>query len=147
MDTYVESFLKTGESFTRIDQFDGPLEDKFYIEGAIVCRIRGQQLLTLKHWDLVDQLWAYLIEPLITVSDGRVYDSCFPDQPLRLRLAPGTNDCVTVTIGDKSRTVRHDEIVATLSKGGEHFFREMKRLAPDDSANWDHQLERLQSLN
>ncbi|MFD2698983.1 hypothetical protein ACFSVM_00745 [Paenibacillus shunpengii] len=62
------------------------LLDFKYLNGAITLKYFQESLLDVTLWDLVDQLWAYIlnvIENLMNLGEGETY---FPDQPVKLRL-------------------------------------------------------------
>lgn len=146
MGTEIESFLKTNGSFVRVADFPGPIPDMDYVEGAIVCRIGGQDLLSTEHWDLVDQLWAYLVDGLTKICAGDEFDGFFPDQPLKLRLKLLSEYCVEVTIGDDIKRFDRSLLVTTLATGAQQFFNEMNRLAPDSADTWHRYLKESESL-
>ncbi|MEM8641179.1 MAG: hypothetical protein AAGG51_20540 [Cyanobacteria bacterium P01_G01_bin.54] len=84
----IHSFLKSGDAFILATDFDAELEDDFYIEGYIDITYGEQKILTAQDWDLVDQLWCYLIDGLAEVVRGNSFSTYFPDQPLEIALTP-----------------------------------------------------------
>ena len=111
-----------------------------------MCRIGGQDLLTMQHWDLVDQLWAYLVEAITRIHNDEEYDAFFPDQPLRLRLVPLSDYCIEVTVGQDSKRFDRHTLSLTLRLGAQHFFKEMERLVPEHSETWDRYLKEAAAL-
>ena len=75
--TKVQTYLRIRDEFVPIDQFRGILPDTFYIEGAIVLSLNGREIFQLKHYDLVDQLWAYIVDGLHAILEGKDYDVFF----------------------------------------------------------------------
>ncbi len=136
MSTLVETYLKIGDEFVPVKQFSGALPDDYYLDGAIYCRINDRDVLTLHHWDLVDQLWAYIIEGMLMIARGEDYDVYFPDQPLRLRLRLLSRRVVEVTVGGCSQKVDVHTLVRAMADGAVQFFTEMKRILPDASDTW-----------
>ena len=146
MSTSVESYLKIGDHFIPLKEYNGKLPDENYVQGAITCQIHDRQILTKAHWDLVDQLWAYVLEGLSRIKSGEEYNAFFPDQPLQLRFTPISTYCVEVTIGDESQRCDLHTFVNALAKGAVEFFNEMKRLLPSAYATWDKYLIDATSL-
>jgi len=146
MSTTVETYLKIDDKFILVDDYDGALPDEFYVEGAIRLEIAGQVILCEKHWDLVDQLWCYIVEGLGHLALGEVCDIGFPDQPLRFIVEPISDYCVEVIIGDESYRVDRQSFFGAMLEGAEKFFVAMKRLSPDASDTWERYLSEVKSL-
>jgi len=135
--TMIQTYFRIDNVFVPIEEFSGTLSDKDYIEGAIVCSINERELFQLKHYDLIDQLWAYVVEGLKKLLEGKEYDVYFPDQPLRLRFAVISPRCVEVSIGDESTRVDYDAFRSTLKHGALAFFAKMHELCPEASGTWE----------
>lgn len=146
MSTIVETYLKVGEHFIPLKEYTGTLPDENYIQGAVVCRINDRQILTTEHWDLVDQLWVYILLGLSRIKRGEGYDVFFPDQPLRLRFMPISAYCVEVTIGNECQRFDLHTFVTALAEGAVEFFKAMKRLLPSASETWDRYFLEATSL-
>jgi hypothetical protein len=135
--TFVESYFKIDDRFVPIGEFSGEFPDKDYIDGAIVLRIDGQDILTFEHWDLVDQLWCEISQGLGKLAKGQDADVPFPDQPLRLRFDWLSARCIRVTVGDESYDVDSTTFLSTMKRGAKEFFSRMKELLPEWSDTWD----------
>lgn len=146
MDTIVETYLKTGDAFTLIGKYSDTITDENYVEGAIRCVIAGQTILGQEHWDLVDQLWVYIVEGLVKLSRNEVYESSFPDQPLLLRLEPVSDYCVKVTIGEKAYNVDRKAFISVMKEGAVQFFDAFKQLCPASADTWDRYSNELKSI-
>jgi len=134
--TMIQTYFRVNDSFVPIEAFAGSITNKDYIEGAIVCSIYGRELFQLKHHDLIDQLWAYIVEGLCKLRDGKEYDVFFPDQPLRLRFKLISPSCVEVTIGDEINKVDYDAFRSTLKSGAVAFYAKMREIYPAESETW-----------
>ena len=132
----VKSYLKINEEFLDVSEYDGTVKDEDYIEGAIELQIGNKQILTLEHWDLVDQLWAYLLEAAGKIRLGDDYESCFPDQPLQLRLKPIGDYAVELTVGKTSTTVDKATLLEAFSEGAITFFERMANIVPRSKETW-----------
>lgn len=146
MSSVVNTYLKVDQKFIPISEYVGALPDKNYIEGAIICQIDNQDIFTMEHWDLVDQLWVYIVEGLTKLKQGLEYDSSFPDQPLRLRFRPISTHAIEVTVGNKCQIFNLDSLIVPLVEGAFHFFSSMKMILPELSNTWDRYLETLTEL-
>ncbi len=146
MKTYVESFFRINGEFVPVEHYTGALPDIDYIEGAIECRIGGQSLLGKENWDLVDQLWSYILQGLSALHKGEEYESCFPDQPLLLRFRIVSERSVEITVGESGSCVDRRVLVSTLAAGAITFFTSMLRIAPSLSESWSQDLSQARSL-
>ncbi|MCZ2341262.1 MAG: hypothetical protein LC104_05625 [Bacteroidales bacterium] len=146
MSNTIETYLKVNKQYVPVSEYTGTLPDKDYVEGAIHCRINGRDLFTLDHWDLVDQLWCYILEALTLTRQGSEYDSSFPDQPLRLRFKPLSSYAVEITVGDSSHKFDTETVMNCLAPGAVSFFTAMKRLAPEADDTWERYLSQANAL-
>lgn len=143
--TQVISYLKIDGHFVRVEECVGPLRDESYIEGAIECVIDGRSLLSLEHWDLVDQLWLYLLDGVESLQRGEAFECCFPDQPLLLRSTPIAGNWVEVTIGDRTQKFEQSRLVTLLVQGAIDFFEALSTIARH-GATWQAGLARSRGL-
>ncbi len=134
--TTVQTYFRINEDFIPIEKFSGQLPNKDYIEGAIVCNVSERELFQLKHYDLIDQLWAYILEGLSKLKDSKEYDAFFPDQPLRLGFRLVSERCVEVSIGDKITNVDYDSFRSTMKMGALAFFERMSEVCPEATETW-----------
>ncbi|HEX8916260.1 MAG TPA: hypothetical protein VF796_28175 [Humisphaera sp.] len=127
----VRSLLRSGKTFMPVDQYTGRIKDADYVEGAIELELRGVQVLGTDHWDLVDQLWCYLIAGLPAVLRGESFRTLFPDQPLELAVLPAAGDRVIVSVGGRrfdEAAVRRSEFVRQMALGGRAFLEALRRI-------------------
>src|SRR5690349_18605577 len=83
-----------------LETFQGRVDDPFYIYGVIHLCINGQPILTELSSDLVDQLWAYIINCAGDLARKESTFTGFPDQPLNLVFTVSTDDdTVAVKLG------------------------------------------------
>jgi hypothetical protein len=139
----IETLIKLGEEFVPVDELrEGP-PDPDYIEGAIVWEIDHQSLLTSRHWDLVDQLWAYIADGVDKLRHGLEFETYFPDQPLLLRFKRLNRHSIEVTIGRDRFVVHEAPFFASLTDGGSHFFSQMLKLLPQFESTWNCYMQLL----
>src|SRR5579872_1274763 len=97
----IKSLIKIDDKLVPIDEFEGPVVDPDYIEGAIDLTIDHKPILRRELVDYVDQLWAYLVDGLGEVVAGREFSTGYPDMPIDIVLLPqGSN--VNISVRSKS---------------------------------------------
>jgi hypothetical protein len=139
-----------------LETFRGRVNDPFYIYGVIDLRISGEQILSVEQWDLVDQLWAYIVDGACHLARGESFSTFFPDQPLELcfTLSPET-DSVTVNLryGVPERdtktpaaTLARQELVAGIVAAAEPVFKKLLAVAPDNRRGYESVLRRIETL-
>jgi len=145
--SYVHSYLKDGSVFVLANEWAKPLPDELYIEGAIDLVINGTRLLGFEDWDLVDQLWAYLLDGLFSVfKSGKPFEIFFPDQPLKLQLSRVTKHRINFSVGNHSANVSATSLLFVLAQGGQDFIKEITRLSPSSSASWSPYVDKCAVL-
>lgn len=138
--TDIKTYIKSGEAFIPIADYDGPIDEPFYIEGAIELVVGTTKLIDEALWDDVNHLWCYLVQGMASVMDGKDFSSFFPDQPIRLTLLPNLADR-TLTIVVKvdlsvSATTSLDEFASAFVCGGREFFAKLFALLPRREAEF-----------
>ena len=99
------------------------IDDFAYIEGAITIRSDEEYILDFRHWDLVDQLWVYLLhaayEMLTQKKEVKFY---FPDQPIEFKMKMVSDYAILLSVKGEKHVVNSKEFVEALLEGGQHFF-------------------------
>lgn len=54
----VRTLIRKDSNFVSIEEFNGIVSDKDYIEGAIIIEINHKTIFSTEHWDYVDQMWS-----------------------------------------------------------------------------------------
>jgi hypothetical protein len=129
-----------------IDDVSPPIPDVDYVEGAIVWTIQGVSLMSESQWDLVDQLWAYMIDGVIQLLDTGKFETYFPDQPLRLAFTARSGNRVEVAVGEEKNIVDREALVTSLADGGKRFFWRMKELVPKRNITWKRYLDKIEGV-
>ncbi|MBR4084275.1 MAG: hypothetical protein IKK33_08355 [Lachnospiraceae bacterium] len=108
--------LKSKVDLCYIDDFD-------YIEGAITICSDEKYILDFRHWDLVDQLWVYLLhatyEMLTQKKEVKFY---FPDQPIEFKMKLVSDYAILLSVKGEKHVVNSKEFLEALLDGGQHFF-------------------------
>ncbi|GFN34146.1 hypothetical protein [Paenibacillus xylaniclasticus] len=124
------------------------LLDFEYLNGAITLKYFEQSLLDITLWDLVDQLWAYIlnvIENLLNTGEGETY---FPDQPVKLRLKAISGDKVLYEIKANDYykvALPKNELIETLLDGADEFFKSMEAYFKG-KCNYQYEINKIASL-
>lgn len=122
----INSFVKVGSNFVNINLIKSKHEkfgDSMYIEGYIEWSVEGRVLMDKSHWDLIDQLWAYIVQGLESIFEGKRFSTLFPDQPLPLSFSKISSKFVKVEIGDTCHTLPVDIFYESLITGASEFWR------------------------
>lgn len=130
-----------------VEKFAGTIPDESYVEGWIDLKVDSQHILTSDHWDLIDQLWAYLVDGVTTIEhESDKWDTSFPDQPLRLALQRFPDGSLKVSLGESESTVSYRSFRNCIANGGLQFFQRLKDLMPDSSDVWEEYISRCKKL-
>ena len=146
--TKIESFIKSGDEFEPIEQFAGKIGDPQYIEGAIELSIGGKLVLDKSMWDYVDQLWAYLVEGLVSVCRDGKFFTYFPDQPIKLsfwRDSAGKKLAVEVEFDSKSLKTQTNfkEFATSMTNAANTFFTKLIDLVPANRKSYEAIIQKL----
>ena len=135
----VNTYLKNGDDFIPFQDFNYPIKDYEYIEGAIELIINGRELLSKSMWDYVDILWAYIIDGLKQLSEGKDFSTNFPDQPLGISVTHLHDNKLQVTVdchGKKSAVVDKYEFINALKAEARCFLAAMTDIVPRNNADY-----------
>ena len=125
------------------------MDDSFYIEGALELTINGINLISIEMWDCVDQLWAYLIDGLVSVNNKKIFTCYFPDQPIKVSFLPisNINIMVSVTCNKEKKTIiNKKEFLDAMQKSARHFLKYLVYIAPEEKENSERLLKELDSI-
>ncbi|MDN4526131.1 hypothetical protein [Fictibacillus fluitans] len=119
-----------------------------YLNGAIILKHLDEFLLNVDCWDLVDQLWAYILnvtESLISTGEGETY---FPDQPVKLKLKSISKDLVLYVLEADYRTkvvLPKKDLIDILLSGAADFFHAMEKTFKG-KCNYQYEIQKISSL-
>ncbi len=146
----IESYLKRPS--VKIDslvKLDCMPDD--YLEGVLYLEYNGSVFMDFTHWDIIDQLWAYmlnLIEDYIKTEKAEVY---FPDQPIKLKLSKVSKTLVLFSIVSNELiqlTLPKQEFFQSIVEAGEVFFTKLQEYFERalDYSNELRKIEKLKSM-
>lgn len=72
--------------------------DLNYVEGAISLKYFDSEIFGMENWDLIDQLWSYLVNMIISVREKGSAKTFFPDQPTRLEMSRIANNQILFSV-------------------------------------------------
>ncbi len=105
-----------------------------YVDGAIELVVGGVHVLGLRHWDVVDQLWAYIATALGNMLSSGHGSTLFPDQPIELSFTRESNEVVVGlrVPGEPPVLARADgaSLLRALCAEGIHFSERLIQLVP-----------------
>lgn len=143
----------TNRSYEPLETAGGQVPDPDYIKGIIELTIDGQEIITRAEWDLVDQLWAYIVHGGCELVRRRSFTTRFPDQPIELLFTVDVvTDSVTVElrypgIGRPAKVnVPRCEFIEAIAGAAEPVFRRLIDVAPANRDGYDAVLRQIESL-
>jgi hypothetical protein len=133
----IESYFcnSYGDDFVEVTpHVEYTFPDPRHVDGAIELTINGVAIFDKTMWDLVDQLWMYIVNMLEDMKQDDRADRMFPDQSLRFSFERVGDGLLKVTSfsSDVPRTavVEESRFIDALKKAGIPFFETMVRLNP-----------------
>ncbi|RZK00412.1 MAG: hypothetical protein EOO46_21115 [Flavobacterium sp.] len=118
--------------------------------------MNGKAIFDFSHYDLIDQLWAYLIQHFETVlgSASTTSSGSFPDQPLEIQVESVFKKTrLKIKLFDPIKTrqcvVETREFLPMFCAAGENFFEKMKVANPSFASAYEPltiQLKDLRSM-
>lgn len=148
----IKSYIKQDEKFIPINEFNDKLDDDFYIYGAIDLNIKGVELINLDMYDLVDQLWAYIINGILELENGKIeFKTNFPDQPLPMSFILNKNSNIITIITkpyDKNIEAKVDyrEFVKTICVSAKEFFDKLSKIEINKEVMSKDYLNKIEKL-
>ncbi|MEI4803816.1 hypothetical protein WAZ07_21775 [Bacillus sp. FJAT-51639] len=109
--------------------------DLDYLEGVIYLKYFDNIIMDFRYWDLVDQLWAYILDMIEEFLVNGTAETYFPDQPILLSFKSISKDYMLLSIDGnvkKSWTLPKQEFLNTLIVSAEEFFTEMTKIFSSD---------------
>jgi hypothetical protein len=145
-----EAIKKPNQYFIELDnekkltQFENKL-DFDYFNGAIVIKYFDQILMDLSLWDLVDQLWCYLIRVIEDVLQYGKGETFFPDQPVKIEINMISQDSILFSL-DGGRILKtilpKAEFFNALLDGAEDFFTKITTYF-SGSINYEYEINKI----
>ncbi|UVM67992.1 hypothetical protein LOY34_05510 [Pseudomonas sp. B21-009] len=99
-------------------------------------------------FDYVDDLWSYLSEGLLKVSEGQSFSCFFPDQPIEVKLTHA-NGRLQVSVNchrEVSVAADKDEFVRVMSEQARKFFIHLQNIQPGAQRTCSYALGHLDKI-
>jgi hypothetical protein len=146
----VASYLRAPDgSFTPVARCRTAPSDPDYVDGAIELVVDGVAVIDQSMWDLVDQLWAYVVTMLHELREHGHAETYFPDQPLKLWFERIGGSRVLVasepSSGPRKAVADEGEFIAALAAAAVEFFTAMQTLTRSGT-DYRHELDRAAAL-
>jgi hypothetical protein len=103
--------------------------DRDYIEGVIFAEYNGIVIMDFTYWDIIDQLWAYIISSIQDYIQNGESEFYFPDQPIRVKMKKINSNLLLFSIESKKSiklTLSSEELFQTLLESGKEFFTNLQ---------------------
>lgn len=119
-----------------------------YISGVITIEYDNHFLMDFSLWDLIDQLWSYiiqLVEDVIYPGYGKTYSL---DQPLKMEMKVISQDLILFSLNDGKivkETLPKQTFLNALLKGAESFFTNLINYC-DNEIVFREELDRIKSI-
>lgn len=127
------------------------LEDSLdfdYLNGVIILKYFEQTLLDTTLWDVVDQLWAYILNVLDDMLITGYGETYFPDQPVKLCLKSISENTILYEIESNEYlkvVLPKNELIETLLDGADEFFKCMETYFKG-RCNYLYEINKIASL-
>jgi hypothetical protein len=120
--------------------------DLEYLEGAIIIKYNHKNLMDFKLYDLIDQLWSYLLNIIEDYYDEGIAETYFPDQPVKIILKKSTNNNLIFTVDNYEWNLKEYDFLDNLLNGAEQFFKKMNTYSKHYNEYYNDELNRINKL-
>ncbi len=119
--------------------------DHEYIDGYICLKYQEQILLNAVQWDVIDDLWAYILNLIEDTLDHKYAETYFPDQPLLMSFTDQKDHINFELYGGKKKWILpKKQFFNELLDAAEIFFKQMKIYFPQN--DYDVELDQIKKL-
>lgn len=147
---FVQSYLKNKDNFIVYDEFDSKVDDSDYIQGAIELKINGVEIINKSMFDYIDQLWAYIADGLVDVSQRKEFYTYFPDQPIKFSINYLHGDIIKVSLicdNEVNGIIDKNIFIKSISSHIKSFMMKMKYIAPNNIDIYEDIINKLDSIS
>ncbi|MBA4552760.1 MULTISPECIES: hypothetical protein [Thermoactinomyces] len=102
-----------------------PYLDHNYLDGHIELNYYQEPILSKKQFDLIDQLWAELIDLTLRAIYDKESKGYFPDRPLEMEMKILQKGIVLFLLEEKKWYLPKRDFFLTIIDGGIDFFKHM----------------------
>lgn len=119
-----------------------------YVEGAISLKYIDKEIFGLEYWDLIDQLWSYLVDMIKSVREKGSAETYFPDQPIRLEMTRIADNQILFSVAAKEThkwNLPEQDFFSILLESAYKFFNFMINEFPEKDI-YRHELSLVEDL-
>ena len=128
--------LKTYDDFINVKDSKKILEiekdlDDFYLDGVIEIKNEKQIFLEINDWDLVDQLWSYILNLIEEYNESGESEIYFPDCPNKIKIKKMYDGYLMLSITtdqERRELMNQNEILGILLNEANVFFNSISIL-------------------
>lgn len=119
--------------------------DSDYLDGYISIVYNDKIIIGPVEWDLIDQLWAYILNMIEEVLINKYAETMFPDQPLKFSFTLFESD-VLVILEQKKYMLPKDIFFNSLLNSAYNFFHLYQILFDCDYKLIEYELNKIEKL-
>lgn len=119
-----------------------------YLSGAIHLEYFDHPIMDFKLWDLVDQLWAYILNVIEDFFDNGKGITYFPDQPIELEISELSKELILFKLDNgniANSSFPKKDFVKSLLDGAESFYLNINK-AFNEKCDFSFELEKISEL-
>jgi hypothetical protein len=120
--------------------------DLDYIYGVLYLTYNNQVIIDFTYYDLIDQLWAYLLNMIKELLQNKKSEMSFPDQPLPMSMERISDDYILFSINFVQWKLPQYEFLRALLSGAKDFFEKMILLIEEERDYYASQLNKIKLL-
>jgi len=120
--------------------------DLYYIYGVLYMCYNNQTIINFTNYDLIDHLWAYLLNMTEEFLQSKKSEMYFPDQPLPMSMKNSSDNYILFSINYVQWKLPKYEFLSTLIHHAKIFFEKMILLIEEKSNIYQKQLQKIKFL-
>jgi hypothetical protein len=114
-----------------------------YIDGVIFLTYNNQIVMPFSYYDLIDQLWAYLLNMMEEYLKTKKSEMFFPDQPLPMSMKYISEEYILFEIRDIPWKFPTYEFFTAMLIGAKDFFEKLSFLIEEKKDECTYELQRI----
>jgi len=123
--------------------------DLDYLDGAIYLTYYSEVIIGFREWDLVDQLWAYVINLIEEFLGNKQSSTYLPDQFIKLEMKEITSKELLFVVESNNEFKKFllptNQFVNMLIKSAKHFFEQISNFYSNDML-YSFELDKIKKL-
>jgi hypothetical protein len=106
---------------------------EMYISGYIDFVYTDQVIFSWQQWDLIDQLWVYILNGIREAVVSKEASFTFPDQPLSVKISDLGNGSILFVIDNKKHVLPYDVLLNCLLPEAAFFFETIMKYTSSET--------------